>query len=182
MRVTTSFAQPTAQPGTQPTAQPGTQPTAQPVAQPVAQRQVACPSGYRQKTKGPYGLCDQSPAIQRLQKQFDITTDGKLGPNTLKYIRYFFKEPKKRQITDEEINNYIKQSTPDAVGVANAQTQQPMQNNAGIVVNIASNYGGTIGYVNKAYFDSKKNQIQLTRNTGAVKATTSCKLLSPNLS
>lgn len=171
----------TAQPGTQPTAQPGTQPIAQPGTQPVAQRQVACQTtGYRQKSQGPYGLCDQSPAIKKLQKQFNITTDGKLGPNTLKFIRYFFQDPKKRQITDDEINNYIKQSTPDAVGAANVQTKQPMQNNAGIVVNIASDYGGTIGYVNKAYFDSKKNQIQLTRNSGAVKATTSCKLLSSN--
>lgn len=170
----------TAQPGTQPTTQPTAQLATQPTAQPVAQRQVACPTGYRQKTQGPYGLCDQSPAIQKLQKQFNITPDGKLGPMTLKFIREMLGDPKKTQITDEEINTYIKQSTPDAVGATNAQTQQPMQNNAGVVVNIAADYGGTIGYVNKAYFDSKKNQIQLTRNSGAVKATTSCKLLSSN--
>lgn len=169
----------TAQPGTQPAAQPGTQPTAQPgtqpIAQPTAQRQVACPSGYKQKDKGPYGLCDQSIAIQKLQKQFNITPDGKLGPMTLKFIREFLQDPKKTQITDDEINNYIKQSTPDAVGVANPQTQQPMQNNAGVVVNIAANYGGGLGYINKSFM--KGGYIQLTDRTGNVKITTSCESL-----
>ena len=149
---------------------------AQPVAaQPVAQRQVACPTGYRQKTQGPYVLCDKSVAIQKLQKQFNITPDGKLGPMTLKFIREFLGDPKKTQITDEEINTYIKQSTPDAVGAANAQTQQPMQNNAGVIVNINANYGGDVGYVNKSFM--KGGYIQLTDSTGRTRVTTSCESL-----
>jgi hypothetical protein len=158
----------TAQPGTQ----LGTQPTEQPTAQPAAQGQVVRPTGYRQKDKGPYGLYDQSPAIQKLQKQFNITPDGKLGPNTLKFIREFLGDPKKTQITDEEINTYIKQSTPDA---ANAQTQQPMQNNAGVIVNINANYGGDVGYVNKSFM--KGGYIQLTDSAGRTRVTTSCESL-----
>ena len=157
------------------TGQPAAQPAAQPVAQPAAQRPVACAAGYRQKEKGPYVLCDQSTAIQRLQKQFNITQDGKLGPTTLQYIRKMLQNPKKTQITDDEINTYIKQSTPDAVGATNAQTQQPMQNNAGVVVNIAADYGGGLGYINKSFM--KGGYIQLTDRTGNVKITTSCESL-----
>ena len=72
----------------------------QKLAQPAAQRPVACSGGYRQKEKGPYGLCDESAAIKRLQKQFGITQDGKLGPTTLRYIREMFQNQKKTQITD----------------------------------------------------------------------------------
>jgi hypothetical protein len=148
---------------------------AQPAAQPAAaaQRQVACPTGYRQKEKGPYVLCDQSTAIQRLQKQFNITQDGKLGPTTLQYIRKMLQNPKKTQITDDEINTYIKQSTSDAVGATNAQ--QPVQNNSGVVVNISANYGGDVGYVNKSFM--KGGYIQLTDSAGRTRVTTSCESL-----
>jgi hypothetical protein len=145
----------------------------QPAAQPAAQRQVACPTGYRQKEKGPYVLCDQSTAIQRLQKQFNITTDGKLGPNTLKSIRYFFQDKNKINVSDDEINTFIKQSTPDAVGATNAQ--QPVQNNSGVVVNISANYGGDVGYVNKSFM--KGGYIQLTDSAGRTRVTTSCESL-----
>lgn len=150
------------------------QPAAQqPAAQPAAQRQVACPTGYRQKEKGPYVFCDQSTAIQRLQKQFNITTDGKLGPNTLKSIRYFFQDKNKINVSDDEINTFIKQSTPDAVGSANMQ--QPVQNNSGVVVNISANYGGDVGYVNKSFM--KGGYIQLTDSAGRTSVTTSCESL-----
>lgn len=147
----------------------------QPAAQPAAQRQVVRQTRYRQKDKGPYGLYDQSSAIQSLQKKFNITPDGKFGPMTLKFIRDKFNDSKKTQITDEEINTYIKQSTPDAVGAANAQTQQPMQNNAGVIVNIAANYGGDVGYVNKSFM--KGGYIQLTDSAGRTRVTTSCESL-----
>jgi hypothetical protein len=153
----------------------------QKLAQPAAQGQVACPGGYRQKEKGPYALYDQSTAIQNLQKQFNITQDGKLGPTTLRYIRHFFQNPKKTQITDDEINTFIKQSTPDAVGATNAQTQQPMQNNAGVV-----DLRGLdkLNFLNNAF--RKKNEdgsyaILITRTEGDVILSTNCNLLNKNL-
>jgi hypothetical protein len=91
------------------------QPT--PIAQPRA-----CPGGYRQKDRGPYALCDESTAIEKLQKQFNITQDGKLGPKTLQYITYFFRDKNKINVSDDEINNFIKQSAPDAVGTTSKST------------------------------------------------------------
>lgn len=166
----------TAQPGTQPTTQPTAQLVTQPTAQPVAQRQVACPTGYRQKTQGPYGLCDQSPAIQKLQKQFNITPDGKLGPMTLKFIREMLGDPKKTQITDEEINTYIKQSTPDAVGATNAQTTTNQQlSTGGLVLKINKNTK-SLGVINQAY--TKGGKIILTNNKGDEIYDTTCQLLT----
>jgi hypothetical protein len=153
----------------------------QPAAQPAAQRQVACPTGYRQKEKGPYVLCDQSTAIQRLQKQFKITQDGKLGPNTLYYIRYFLQDKNKINVSDDEINTFIKQSTSDAVGATSGETtnQNTTQtnniNNSGVVVNISANYGGDVGYVNKSFM--KGGYIQLTDSAGRTRVTTSCESL-----
>jgi hypothetical protein len=104
---------------------------AQPAAQPAAQRPVACSGGYRQKEKGPYALCDESTAIQKLQKHFRITEDGKLGPTTLRYIRYFFQDPYKINVSDDDINNIIKQSAPDAVGTTSKSTSVNKYNPVG---------------------------------------------------
>jgi hypothetical protein len=103
----------------------------QQLAQPAAQRPVACSGGYRQKEKGPYALCDESTAIQKLQKHFRITEDGKLGPTTLHYIRYFFQDPYKINVSDDEINNISKQSAPDAVGTTSKSTSVNKYNPVG---------------------------------------------------
>lgn len=95
------------------------QPIAQPIAQPKTQRQVACPTGYRKKDQGPYGLCDQSVAIQNLQKTFNITPDGKLGTRTLQAIQTKFKDKEKKEITDDEIKSIVNKTTTGAVGTKN---------------------------------------------------------------
>lgn len=141
-------------------------------AQQPAQRQVARTSGYIQKDKGPYKLGDKAVAIRKLQEKLNITPDGKFGPRTLQHIRKMLQDSKKTQITDEEINNYKKQSTPDA---ATAQAQQPMQNNLGIILNIETDYGGDINYINKSFM--KGGYIQLTDSDGRTKVTTSCESL-----
>ena len=100
------------------------QPIAQPIAQPRTQRQVACQTtGYRQKSQGPYGLCDKSMAIENLQKKLqtkhNIAVDGKLGPKTLLAIQTEFGIKGKKEITDDEIKSIVNKPTTGAVGVKN---------------------------------------------------------------
>ena len=168
----------------------------QQLAQPAAQRPVACSGGYRQKEKGPYALCDESTAIKRLQKQFDITQDGKLGPTTLQYIRTMLQNPKKTQITDNEINDYIKQSTSDAVGTTSKSTSvnkynpaKPLPTLNGKVIKIGnSNY--TVESIYASYITTWNNgefTIYINVNqTGSVgskkyKFGTNCSLLKNNI-
>jgi len=96
---------------------------AQPAAQPRIQRQVACQTGYRKKDQGPYGLCDQSVAIQNLQKKlqtkYNIAVDSKLGPRTLQAIQTEFNNKEKKEITDDEIKSIVNKPTTGAVGTKN---------------------------------------------------------------
>jgi len=168
----------------------------QKLAQPAAQRQVACPGGYRQKEKGPYALCDQSTAIQRLQKQFRITQDGKLGPTTLRYIRYFLQDGNKINVSDDEINTIIKQSASDAVGTTSKSTSvtkynpaKPLPTLNGKVIKIGnSNY--TVESIYASYITTWENgefTIYINVNqTGSVgskkyKFGTNCSLLKNNI-
>jgi hypothetical protein len=168
----------------------------QKLAQPAAQRPVACSGGYRQKVKGPYALCDESTAIQKLQKQFNITTDGKLGPTTLQYIRTMLQNPKKTQITDDEINTYIKQSASDPVGTTSKSTSvnkynpaKPLPTLNGKVIKIGnSNY--SVESIYASYITTWENgefTIYINVNqTGSVgskkyKFGTNCSLLKNNI-
>jgi hypothetical protein len=165
------------------------QPT--PIAQPRA-----CSGGYRQKDRGPYALCDESTAIKSLQKQFNITQDGKLGPTTLQYIRTMLQNPKKTQITDDEINTYIKQSTSDAVGTTSKSTSvnkynpaKPLPTLNGKVIKIGnSNY--SVESIYASYITTWNNgefTIYINVNqTGSVgskkyKFGTNCSLLKNNI-
>lgn len=165
----------------------------QKLAQPAAQRPVACSGGYRQKEKGPYGLCDESAAIKRLQKQFGITQDGKLGPTTLRNIKYFLR---KDSVSDDDINTFITQSTSDAVGTTSKSTSvnkynpaKPLPTLNGKVIKIGnSNY--TVESIYASYITTWNNgefTIYINVNqTGSVgskkyKFGTNCSLLKNNI-
>jgi len=92
------------------------------VQQPAQQSANYCPYGYQKVTQGPYFICSESENIKNLQKSLGIPPDGKFGINTLRAV---YKKFGKISVSDDEINTFIKQSTPDAVGTTNAQTQQP---------------------------------------------------------
>jgi hypothetical protein len=162
------------------------QPT--PIAQPRA-----CQGGYRQKDRGPYALCDESTAIKRLQKQFKIPEDGKLGPTTLRHIKYFLR---KDSVSDDEIDIYIKQSTPDVVGTTSKSTSvnkynpvKPLPTLNGKVIKIGnSNY--TVESIYASYITPWNNgefTIYINVNqTGSVgskkyKFGTNCSLLKNNI-
>jgi len=165
----------------------------QKLAQPAAQGQVACSGGYRQKGKGPYGLCDESAAIKKLQKQFGITQDGKLGPTTLRNIKYFLR---KDSVSDDDITTYITQSTSDAVGTTSKSTSvnkynpaKPLPTLNGKVIKI-SNSSYAVESIYASYRTNWKNgeftiyiNVSQTGSVGSKKYKfgTNCSLLKNNI-
>jgi hypothetical protein len=147
----------------------------QKLAQQKKNQNRVCAGGYKVPTDGNYGLCSGGPLVGQLQKYLGIPEDNKFGLQT---ERTLFAKKNKKTITKEEITNLTNKNSVES-NTANAQTQQPMQNNVGIVVDIR---GLGINQITKAFVENKsgKEVIQMTTSLGAPVYSTTCKLLTQN--
>ena len=153
--------------------QPGTQPAAQ---QKKNQNRV-CAGGYKVPIDGNYGLCSGGPLVGQLQKYLGIIpVDNKFGPQTEQTL---FSKHKIKTITKEQITKLTNKNSVES-NTANAQTQQPMQNNVGIVVNLRNVEPNTS--FEKAFTRKKDGRevINITDFRGNTFFSTSCKLLQNN--
>jgi hypothetical protein len=147
----------------------------QQLAQQKKNQNRVCKGGYKEPTDGNYRLCSGGPLVGQLQKYLKIPEDNKFGLQT---ERTLFAKHKIKTITKEEITKLTNKNSLES-NTANAQTQQPMQNNARIVVDIR---GLGINQITKAFVENKSGNevIQMTTSLGAPVYSTTCELLTQN--
>lgn len=148
----------------------------QKLAQQKKNQTRVCKGGYKEPTNGIYGLCSGGPLVGQLQKYLGIPEDNKFGPQT---ERTLLAKQKIKTITKDQINNLTTKNSLES-NTANAQTQQPMQNNVGIVVNLRNVEPNTS--FEKAFTTKKDGRevINITNPQGYTFFSTSCKLLQNN--
>ena len=146
----------------------------QPGTQQKKNQNRVCAGGYKVPIDGNYGLCSGGPLVGQLQKYLEILpVDNKFGPQTEQTL---FSKLKIKTITKEQITKLTNKNSVES-NTANAQTQQPMQNNVGIV-SIKGIDG--LNWLKNAFYSTTAKSIQLTRTEGDVVLSTNCKLLDKN--
>jgi len=149
----------------------------QKLAQQKKNQNRVCAGGYKVPIDGNYGLCSGGPLVGQLQKYLGIIpVDNKFGPQTEQTL---IAKKNKKTITKEEITNLTNKNSVES-NTANAQAQQPMQNNASIVVNLRNVEPNT--NFEKAFTRKKDGRevINITNFRGNTFFSTSCKLLQNN--
>jgi hypothetical protein len=136
------------------------------------QKSRVCPSGYKEKTIGPYKLCDSGKAIKTLQTKLGFkgsAIDGKLGVLTMNAAKNQKLTETNGTILDSKINNFN----------SNVVTTNTNQNNLGVVIDVR---GLGISTLNKAFVKNNDGNeiILMTTSLGAVVYSTTCKLLTQN--